>query len=939
MGVGVAGGLLEREHELARLEDVLARAARGAGSAIAVEGPPGIGKSALLDAAAALARERGLGTLRARGGELERALSFGVARDLLARHVARASGALAARLRAGAGAVALPALGLGASEGAPPESEAVHYGLTWLVTDLAGEAPLALVVDDVHWADPESAGWLAHLARRVADLPVALLLAARPPDAQAEAEPVSALRELADVERLRPAPLERESVAALVRSLYAPEAADEFVSACHAAAGGNPFHTHALLDAAAGEEIAPTREGADALAALAPEAVRRWVSGALRRAGEDAAELARACAVLGENPERRHAAALARLGSAELDAAAERLAAQGLLPADGPLRFTHPIVLAAVRQTVPPRRRGALHRAAAVLFERDADHRRAAAHLLEVEPAADHQAVATLTVAAGQALAEGAIAHAARLTERALAEPPPDEQRATLLGGLGFARLWARVPGAAAAFLAAADATPDVAARLEFVQYAGWAGLLDAETPMQEVVRRAAELPRRGDDGGARLDGMLAVQARWLGVPEVPPSTEALVARAEPLSGDSASERELLAAAVLAAGVEAALPAPRLLAMARRAFRSPAETPPHAPVTAGFVAAAMGAGAEVLEAVESGIAEYRSRGNLAAMYGLVSLRLLTNWRLGRLREAEADVRGYWETCRQDRRWSWVWSSGLAAMLYVLAARGLVEEAQALVDEEGLPPSDGGSYAHDGVRGAAGYIALERGDVARAVELLGAYDRGLARRHMEYEAPAPATRPFLVEALVRSGDVEAGRALAEKDLRLARAVGAPGQVGFALRGLGLAIGGPEGRALVEEGLPLLERAGERERLARALLDAGRMVRLEGRPTDAREPLRRAMGVAEDCGADLVAQRALEELRATGARPRRRELSGPASLTPSELRVARLAARGRTNREIAQELFVSTKTVETHLGHVYGKLAIAGRAQLAAAMRRP
>jgi DNA-binding CsgD family transcriptional regulator len=141
---------------------------------------------------------------------------------------------------------------------------------------------------------------------------------------------------------------------------------------------------------------------------------------------------------------------------------------------------------------------------------------------------------------------------------------------------------------------------------------------------------------------------------------------------------------------------------------------------------------------------------------------------------------------------------------------------------------------------------------------------------------------------------------------------------------------------DGLGTLEEAVAVLEESPARLEHAKALAALGTALRHARRPTDAREPLRRALELAAVCGADALVEHARSELHATGARPRSEALSGLGSLTPSERRVANLAAGGQTNRDIAQTLFVTPKTVETHLGSVYRKLGIRSRRELPAAI---
>ena len=174
----------------------------------------------------------------------------------------------------------------------------------------------------------------------------------------------------------------------------------------------------------------------------------------------------------------------------------------------------------------------------------------------------------------------------------------------------------------------------------------------------------------------------------------------------------------------------------------------------------------------------------------------------------------------------------------------------------------------------------------------------------------------------------------GDLLAE-ELRLAQAFGAPHALGVALRAAGL-LGGSEELEQLGEAEVLLERAGTLVELARTLTDHGAALRRAGRRRDAREPLRRGLDLATSCGALAISRRAREELIAAGAKPRRERISGVEALTASELRVALLAAQGLTNRQIAQALFITMRTVSAHLGHAYAKLDITDRAQLPAAL---
>ena len=256
---------LERDRELAAIEGAARNAALGNGSVVLIEGPAGIGKSAILDEA----RRRTAGDMRslfARGGLLERDFTFGVVRQLLE---------IAARDR-DVPAAAHSIL----AEPASHETEgsfAVLHGLFWTVLDVAGDAPLLLAVEDLHWADTPSLRFLAYLARRIEELPVLLLATVRSGEPDVDEDLLDAVRQ-APATVLTPAPLSAE---AAVKALLAERLGDAeapFVAAVQTATGGNPLLVRELAGALEDEGVEPVAARADAVRAVGPRAVRRTVA-------------------------------------------------------------------------------------------------------------------------------------------------------------------------------------------------------------------------------------------------------------------------------------------------------------------------------------------------------------------------------------------------------------------------------------------------------------------------------------------------------------------------------------------------------------------------------------------------------------------------------------------------------------------------------------
>jgi DNA-binding CsgD family transcriptional regulator len=230
--------------------------------------------------------------------------------------------------------------------------------------------------------------------------------------------------------------------------------------------------------------------------------------------------------------------------------------------------------------------------------------------------------------------------------------------------------------------------------------------------------------------------------------------------------------------------------------------------------------------------------------------------------------------------------------------------------------------------------------------ARLARAAGEDERALddllecGRRQVAIPAPNPAVLPWRSEAALAAhalGRAAEARELVEEELRLARAFGAPRAIGIALRTAGLLRAGRAAIGLLGEAADVLARSPSRLEHARTLVELGVAQHRAGERSLARATLREGLDAAHHCGAGALATRAHAELVATGARPRRPAVRGADALTPSELRVSELAARGLTNREIAQALFVSAKTVEFHLRNAYAKLRIGSRRELAGALR--
>ncbi len=506
------GLLLERDRELERIEECLQQARQGHGRALVVEGPAGIGKTVLLAVARDAAEGEGFRVLRARGAELEREFAFGVVRQLIEPVVAAASEEERSQLLDGPPGMAarllgLPGLGDAAATAAPiaPDpSFAVLHGLYWLCANLTAQHPLALVVDDAHWADGASLRFLAFLLPRLEELHAAVLLATRPAEAGASRELWAALTLDPATEVVTLGPLSLGGVATLVAAGLGVEPEPEFAAACWEATGGTPFLVRTLVEALREERIAPIIASAGKVWDVATVNLSRWAMLRLARLGPEAARLARAVAVL-ERAELEQAAQLAGLALLDAARAADLLVGAGVLD-EAPLCFAHPLLRGAVYRDMASADRVEAHgRAARLLAEAHASPARVAEHLLATIPTGDSWTVEQLRAAAWEATARGAPESAVTYLRRALSEPPSPEAGAGLLLELGLAEFSAGQPGwhdqLAEAVESAADDTTRIAVTLLFANALRWHERAGEAIEVCDGV--AARL--HGSDGEGRL--------------------------------------------------------------------------------------------------------------------------------------------------------------------------------------------------------------------------------------------------------------------------------------------------------------------------------------------------------------------------------------------------------------------------------------------------
>lgn len=937
-GATAGPALLERDAELAAVHGYVAAAAAGLGRLAAIEGRAGIGKTRLLAEARAAAAQSGLTVLSARGGELEHDFAYGVVRQLFEPLLASAAPAERADLLAGPAAPAARLFDVGEladrDDDAGDVSFAMLHGLYWLAANLALRRPVLLAVDDLHWADAPSLRWLSHLQRRLDGLPLLVLVATRPPAQGRHAQLVLSVVGDAGGAVLRPAALGPASVGRRAEEILGAPAEPEFVAACHAATGGNPLFLEALLETLRAEGVLPLAANAARVAAVGPEPVSRAVMLRLARVSPEAADLARAVAVLGGHAELQHAAVLAGQSLEEATPHVETLARAEVLRNRLPLEFTHPVVRAAVYEELPaPERLGWHRRAAAVLAASPlVEPEQVAAHLVQARPAGDPFVVETLRRAADRALARGASEVAVDYLRRALAEPPPPGERAEVLRALGLAERLVDNDAAIVHLLEALDAFDGSPRAPRLALELGRALQRANRNPEAIAVLRRGRALVEGDEEAARAITAELIGAAWWDPEDLPLAEEELEA-ARRLELGASLGAHLLRAILSYSEARAGDDRERALRLATEAKASGSlvAVGSRALYSLGYTFTVAGRTDETIALHDEASDTALRAGDYVLASGCVLFRALAHLFDGSLAAAAEDVGRMAELAELPM--AMPYHAGFGA--WVELERGDLDAAERLLAAAGLPeelPPNGQFLYFHLVRGR---VRLEQGRLDAALrDLLAVRDHSLGLGHRN---PAfMPWQPYAALALHAAGRTDEALALAREALERARLWGAPHLVGLLLRTLGVLEGGPAGRRRLAEAVDVL--AGSRARLehARALVALGAALRRGTRKSEARERLREGLELAHRAGAAALEEDARAELLAAGARPRRLTLTGLESLTPSERRVAELAAKSMTNKAIAQALFVTPKTVEVHLSSVYRKLEIASRTELAGAL---
>jgi len=906
------GQLFGRDREREVCDRLLDGAVRGSGGVLVVQGEPGVGKTALLEYAIKAGRR--FRVARTVGVESDMELAFAALQQLCSRFLE-----LLDRLPPPQRDALEVAFGLTA--GRAPDPFLVGLAVLGLLAEAAEEQPLFCVVDDAQWLDSASARALAFAARRLLAERIAVMVATRElGDA------------LAGLPELHLEPLGRRDSRALLESVLPAPVDDPVLERIVAETRGNPL---ALLELPRGLTAAQLAGGFGfpATTPLAASIVEGYTR-QLARLPYDARRLLLVAAADPVGDPALVSRAAERLGIPQ--GAAQTVESEDLLTLSPRVAFRHPLVRSAVYGAAGLKERREVHQALAAATDPEVDPDRRAWHRAQAVSAPDEEVAAELERSAARAQARGGFAAAAAFLDRSVALTPEPSRRAQRALAAAQTKFQAGALDDALALLNTAELGaavdehlgPQVHLLRAQITFAAKRGS-DA-TPLLLAAARELAAAQPSLTRATYLEALSAATfagrlARDGGVVRV---SEA--ALAGPPLPEAPGPSDLLLQGLAVQFTEGYPTGAPLLKQALSAFRREAVLPPDEARWlwfASWVALFMWDDATWAVLSTRQLELVRQTGALSALPFVLTNASSVYAFLGELGTAaslEEELRAAIE------------ATGIAGMPYgrlsLAALRGRESEFSELIRT---------AVSEAETRGEG--LALTVTEFLSGVLYngLGRYDDALAAvlpaERFYREGPAIWTLTELIEAAVRSGQVGRARDAFERVRETTSAAGTDWALGIEARSRALLTDGAAAEDLYREAIDRLRRTSIRVQLARTHLLYGEWLRRERRRLDAREQLRTAHELFREFGVEAFAERARIELQATGERARKRTVDTLDRLTPQEAQIARLAAQGETNREIAARLFISASTVEYHLRKAFRKLDVKSRTQLAYRLR--
>ncbi|MGH2959660.1 MAG: helix-turn-helix transcriptional regulator [Solirubrobacterales bacterium] len=924
-----SGALHEREREIALLDQALLDAKADESRLVLIEGQAGIGKSRLLLEMRRMAEAAGFAVVVARGYEFERDYAFGMLRQLISNAQRDISDS---EISSNANAADELMAAFGADEGEAANTFTIFEGCYWATIRAAESVPILIAIDDLQWCDRPSLEYLAYLARRIESQPIVLAATVRPADSSSGA---AAVRELmSDPNRLSisPRPLGAIAASAMTAERLDFESPDEqFVDAMVTITGGNPLLIDELLKELSAERVEPSAANVAKLRELGPRAASRSVLLRLARLDADCTAIVRALTIFGEGASDALLSEFTGLDEQAIADAISKTVHAEILRPEQPLGFVHPLVREAIYADIPAGERELMHLRAA--RQLDANHdssQRIAAQLMNVPPRGDEWVADKLRHAGAIAMSRSIVSAAVSYYSRAHAEPVPKAQRADLLRDLGIAEALTNKDDAADHLIEAWNLLDDpvqrgyiavILLRLLSLAQRNEEGVALANRTLQQLGPEHEALRERIENGLVSISVM---------DPDVRPFETIKELLDEAPDHGKSVEARMYDGAICYGKMLRNDPAEECVEIAMRAL---SDDSLYTFDNAGFpwvgvvVTLAVADDPRALEVCDKSLAV---AGQGGAVYVPAVARGFKGWAL----MLRGDLQGAFEVLELakadvelfDLRLGY---TQIAAMLTLACVeRGDLERGEREL-AFGEPHVTPGTQRIIWL-GAKLHLLVEQGKNEEALAVCELIEN--AGMDEMIENPSWLSwRSLKAEALDGLDRTDEALVLATAEVEAARKWGTPKALGRSLRILGQ-LKRRKGLPEIEESVAILKDSAAILEYGWSLAALGTALRHERKGVEAREPLGEALEIAARAGAIGLERHVKDEIAATGAAPRVTDFQGMAALTPSEKRVAGLAVEGMTNREIAQSLFVTPKTIEVHLSNVYRKLDVKSRREL-------
>lgn len=926
-----AGGpwLVERESELGRLTAAARSAAEGEGSLVAIRGPIGTGKSALLHAVSRLPGRRETKVLRASASALEQDYAFGVVRQLLEPVFSGSADPEGRRRLAGLSGFAEATIGREADGWAEPWAafvrQATLLGLHSLVERMCADSPVTILVDDLQWADEPSLRWLTYLATRLSGLRVLMVVAVRDGDPRSVRPLVTEVVGAAG-HNLRPEPLSAAGVRAFVRATTWGRD-DGFGTALYGSVGGNPLCLTSVLLGLERAGLAPETAREELSQGQSSARICDSVIACFYELPESIGAVAGAMGVLGTAAD---VALISRVADVDTATGAEAMRVMrkmGIVTGQQGTDVLYPLIRDAILHTLPIEERERLRtRAATVLHAEGYPAEQIAEQLMLIASPQDAFAVTALRVAADTAQRRGAPEVAVRYLRRALLETSPQgEDRARLLVDLAMVERTLDIGAAIRHIFYAVPLLRDVRDRAAALMRIAPPMLADAPPAVRGLVTQIAdEFGDRSEGADRDLGLQLEARSRHIGYTDPAELTDSL-RRLSDLGAEPALEtvadRELLIVLLYSSMLTAGKPAEEIARLGEHVLqREPAlSTHVHTalPLLATTLATA-GSVARIGPWLDLSLQHARRQGSVLEQALIRTEQAGVALRCGQNGEARTAMLEAADLAPAD----WISRSSSWSAITLAAVAVSTQDPRLIELADGYRDT-GANRCFAGLRqwGRAAQ-ARSRDDLPAALEQLLECGRGLERARWRNPELFP-WRSEAAETAYRLGDLRTARQLAEEYRAQADRWGNPVTVGRARRVLGELSQGKESVAMLREAVAILEKSINRFELSLALTALGSRL-LDSDAKTAGAYLRRARELAQEFGDRRGA--------ALASPPGEGRPEWWSMLSKAEVRVARLAGTGLSNQEVAQRLGVSLRTIEKHLTNTYRKLGLRGKAEL-------